>query len=426
MHDRVHAWVQANRENILGCLRSLVGIETQNLAPYGNEQKGQMAVAGMLAALGCQVDVYEIGSVPGLHDHPYYWSWRPAHGRPNVIGIRRGRGGGRSLLFSSHMDTVPVGDDPWSKDPWGGEVSEGKLWGLGAYDMKGGLAASIMLLKALNDLGITLRGDLLVESVVDEEYGGCNGTLAARLKYNADFAIVPEPTNLVVCPAHHGGLVLRMTIRGKPGWGFSPEKPVDPTNAAARFVVKLSEWAARRQATLEVPPLYRQNPTLSVLINQLKAGDVSHPMMGDRVPSHAFVGVWIEAYPGMTQEQVLGDLQAFYREAQATDEVLAEFEPEWNPIRWQDGSAIAPDHPGVQTFAAAVSEVRGQPATIQGAPFACDGHVFNLYSPTPMLLLGPSGGHPHSPDEFIYVEDYLQLIEVFIRGTMQWCGVSDR
>lgn len=424
MDEHVHDWVQANREAILGTLRSIVGIETQNLAPEGNERKGQMAVAGMLRALDCDVDVYEISSVPGLLEHPQYWDERPCTGRPNVMGIRSGTGGGRSLIFSSHMDTVPVGPDPWTKDPWSGEVSDGKLWGLGSYDMKAGLAAAIMTVKALNDMDIRLKGDLMIESVVDEEFGGCNGTLAARLKYNADLAVVPEPTNLIVCPAHHGGLMLRVTFQGTPGWGFSPERPVNPTSAIARFIEMLDTWTAHRHETLTPPDVYENNPDLPVLINQLKAGDVSLPFFGDRVPSHAWLCVWIEAYPGTTQDDILDDLQRFYREAQAEDEVLAEFEPEWSPSRWLDGSDIPVNHPAVTVLADAVTDVREEPAMIQGAPFACDGHMFNLHSPTPMVLLGPTGGQPHSPDEFINVDDYLDLVEVFIHSAIRWCGVA--
>lgn len=426
MQDRVHEWVQRERDTILDCLRYLVSIDTQNLAPQGNEQRGQMAVAAILRTLGCDCDVYEISSVPGLLDHPRYWAARPCTGRPNVMAVRRGQHAGRSLMFSSHMDTVPVGQEPWSHPPWGGEISGGRLYGLGAYDMKGGLVASIMVVKALRDLNLELNGDLMIESVVDEEFGGCNGTLAGRLKYNADLAIIPEPTNLIVCPAHHGGLMLRVTFIGTPGWGFSPEHPVDPIIAIAHFIQMLSQWAAHRQRILPIPELYRNNPELPVLINQLKAGDVSLPFFADRVPGQAWLTLWAECYPGLTQEDVIRDLWAFYRNAQSKDEVLAAFEPQFVPIRWLEGSEVATDHPGVAMLADVMAAVRGQAACVQGAPFACDGHIFNLFSQTPMVLLGPTGGQPHSPDEYVFVEDYLQLVEVFIRATMAWCGVAHR
>ena len=367
VRDRVTHWVRENRSASVEGLRRLVQMDTQNRAPEGNERAAQLAVAGWLDGLGCAVDVYEIASVPGLREHPRYWPARPCAGRPNVIGIRAGAGGGRSLLFSSHMDTTLAGHDAWQRDPWGAQVEGGRLYGLGSYDMKAGLAASIMAARALGELGIRLHGDLMVESVVDEEFGGANGTLAGRLKYNADLAIVPEPTNLVVCPAHHGGLMLRVTFRGKAGWGFSPDQPVDPTHAVARFIVLLNQWAASRGGP--IPALYRDNPALPVLVNQLQAGDTSLPFFADRVPSSAWMTVWIEAYPGATQDEIVRAVQALYRRAQVDDPVLAAFEPEWDPRRWLDGSQVPADHPGPALLASTVSAALGLPATVQGAPF---------------------------------------------------------
>jgi acetylornithine deacetylase len=422
MTDRIHDWVQQHQSIIFETLRQFVGINTENLAPNGNEKPAQIALAALLEQLGCEVDVYEISSVPGLLEHPKYWTARPCTDRPNIMAIRRGRSSrGRSLIFSSHMDTVPVGAEPWKHAPWGGEISNGKFWGLGVYDMKGGLIASVMVLKALNDLGIVLNGDLMIESVVDEEFGGCNGTLAARLKYNADLAIVPEPTNLRICPAHHGGLMLRVNFEGKSGWGFSPESPIDPVIAAAHFIQMLELWAAHRMESSSVPAIYSSNPKLSVLVNQLKAGNVNLAFFADRVPSNAWLTVWIETYPGMSQEAVMQDLQNFYRQTQITSKILAAFEPQFTALRWLDGSEIKPNHPGLEMLTRVTSQIRGQAATVQGAEFACDGHMFNLYSSTPMILLGPTGGQPHSPDEFIDVENYLQLVEIFIRAAIEWC-----
>lgn len=421
--ERVAEWVRANQNIAIETLRRLVQMDTQNRAPEGNERAAQLAVAGLLEAHGCAVDVYEVASVPGLLEHPRYWSARPCAGRPNVLGLRAGAGGGRSLLISSHMDTTLAGHDAWRRDPWGAQVEGNRLHSLGSYDMKAGLAASILAARALGELGVRLRGDLLIESVVDEEFGGANGTLAGRLKYNADLAIVPEPTNLIVCPAHHGGLMLRVTFRGRAGWGFSPDQPVDPTHAIARFIVLLNGWAARRGQA--APPLYRDHPALPVLVNQLQAGDTALPFFADRVPSQAWLTVWIETYPGTTQEEVIGEVQALYRRAQSEDAVLAAFEPEWEPRRWLDGSAMPGDHPAPALLASVAGAALNEAVKIQGAPFACDGHMFNLYSPTPMVLFGPRGGNPHSPDEFVDVDSYLKLIEIFATFAARWCGIAD-
>lgn len=422
LHARIHSWVQAHRDEIVGALRSIVAIETINHPPEGNELKGQMAFAGMARVLGCEVDVYEINSVPGLLEHPRYWKERPCTGRPNVMAIRKGSGGGKSLLFSGHMDTIGVGPDPWQHDSFAGETEDGKMYGLGTYDMKGGVVASLMVVKALNDLGIQLQGDLMVESVVDEEAGGCNGTLAARLKYNADFAILSEPTNLVPCVAHLGCLLLRVAFKGKPGIGIS--KPIDPTRPLSRFNDLLYQWQAKRDKTAPLPETYRNNPALFILVTQMQAGNTDLIFMGDRVPSRAWLNVLLSSYPGETQDDILQDLQSFYREAQTHDEVLAQFEPTWEPVRWLDGSEISHDHPGALTFSKELRAVRGEAAEIKAAGFQCDAHMFNLHSSTPVLILGPNGGGAHAPDEHIVVEDYLKLVETFIRGACAWCGVA--
>ena len=123
MKDRIHDWVQQNQQAIFETLRQFVGINTENLAPNGNEKPAQLVLAALLEKLGCEVDVYDISSVPRLLEHPKYWAARPCVDRPNVMAIRRGTSAGRSLIFSSHMDTVPVGSEPWRHAPWSGEIS---------------------------------------------------------------------------------------------------------------------------------------------------------------------------------------------------------------------------------------------------------------------------------------------------------------
>ena len=216
--------------------------------------------------------------------------------------------------------------------------------------------------------------------------------------------------------------MLKVSFEGKTGWGFSPQEPVDPVIAIAHFIQMLETWAAQRMENSSIPALYSSNPKLAVVVNQLKAGDVNLPFFADRVPNEAWLTVWIETFPGTTQENVLQDLQAFYRKIQVSHSILANFEPQFTPLRWLDGSQINADHPGVKMLTRASLETRGVEPTIRGAEFACDGHMFNLYSKTPMILLGPTGGQPHSPDEFINTQDYLQLVEIFIRAAIEWCG----
>ena len=429
LEGRVHAWVQRRAPTLLADLRALVAVNTENHAPFGQENPAQHLYAEALRAQGCELDVYEVATVPGLLAHPAYWAERPCTGRRNVLARRRGRGGGRSLLLSGHMDTVPAEPELWSRPPWAGEIAGGQLWGLGAYDMKAGLAAALGAARALHELALPLRGDLLIESVVDEEYGGCNGTLAARLRANADLAILAEPTQLDVCPAHHGGLMVRASFRGRPGWAFSPDPPGDPTLAMAHWIVALRRWADGRVARASrspsgIPAAYRDDPALPTLINQVKAGAVDLPFFADRVPGEAWLTVWIQTYPGQTQDEIQQELWALTQEAKASQPALTEAEVTLMPLRWLDGSAVGSDHAGVELLQQLVTRVHGPGTRVRGAPFACDAHIFNLHSPTPVVMLGPAGGNPHAPDEYVDTASYLQLTEIFTLAALHWCGVA--
>ena len=423
LSSRISDWVRSHRDEVLETLRGYIAIESINTPPTGGEKGAQMAFAGMARALGCDVDVYEISSVPGLLEHPHYWRERPCTGRPNVNAVRKGKGkgGGRSLLLSGHMDTISIGPDPWSKNPFGGEIDNGKLYGLGAYDMKGGVAASLCVVKALNDLQVDLRGDLLIESVVDEEAGGSNGTLAARLKYNADFAILTEPTNGAVCPGTLGCLIVKVTFRGEPGIVVGTQRPIDPVVGVARFIDFLVSWHEGMDSKWPRPQMYRDIPLPPMRVTQLKAGQTELVFMGERVPSHAWVNVLLSTFPNQQQEEVFDQLRHDFALAQQQDPILAQFEPEWKFVRWLQGSTMDEEHPGIRTLVNAVENVTGDSPSIQGFPAPCDAYMFTLHSPTPVVIFGPTGSGAHAPDEHIEIEPYLQFVEALIRVTIDWC-----
>lgn len=135
-------------------------------------------------------------------------------GRPNVVGTRAGRGGGRSLLLPAHVDTVGNGDpEAWTHGPLSGEVVGDLVYGRGSCDMKGGLATYLAALDALEVLGVSLLGDVSVAATVGEE-DGVLGALSAVLRgHRADAALISEPTRLRPVPAQGGSLVFRLTVK---------------------------------------------------------------------------------------------------------------------------------------------------------------------------------------------------------------------
>jgi acetylornithine deacetylase len=196
---------QRLEEDTVALVQQLVQVPTENpkLAQIeaGAEADCQDLIEPRMRALGCTTERWDV--------YP---------GRPDVVGILKGTGGGRSLIINGHIDVVPAGDYAnWTRPPFAAEVADGKIWGRGAVDMKGGIGAMLNAVRAIQDAGITLKGDLILESVVDEETGGPGTAQTIEHGYVADAAIVVEPTGLTINPAEGGLEWLRLVVRGVAG-----------------------------------------------------------------------------------------------------------------------------------------------------------------------------------------------------------------
>jgi acetylornithine deacetylase len=418
-------WVEENRRAILDLNRALVSIPSENRYPNGDEKRVQWFVEGCLEDLGCRTDAFLPTDVPGLREHPAYLGGRSYEGRPNVVGKKAGAGGGKSILFSGHMDTVPQGEDPWSVDPFSGAVEGGRQYGLGIFDMKGGIAAAMTALRVLDELGVRLEGDVTIETVVDEEFGGANGTLACRLRgYEADVAIVPEPSNLVICPQNQGGSMFRVSFEGKPGRSFSGEELLNPVYAAARFLEIFRGYEAYHKKKRSISKFFENDPGLPVYVQGVRAASSDLPL-SDRVPSRCTIDVWIQCYPETSEEELRRDFVTFIEDRTRGDETLSEIRPSVERlIRFLPGTGIPEDHEIVEVAARVSRMVYEDGLSVQGAPFACDSFIFNLHSGTPALIWGPKGGNAHAPDEYVEVEPFMDLVKMYALTMIEWCGVS--
>lgn len=423
--DNIDQWIRNNQKEILAFNRSLVSIPSPNRYPTGDEKEVQEFVEKTLKELGCQTDMFLPTEVPELIGHPAYLGERFYENRPNVVGIKKGTGNGRSIIFSGHMDTVPEGDDPWSVNPYAGEIKDGKQFGLGIFDMKGGMAASMMALKLLNELDIRLKGDVIIESVVDEEYGGANGTLACRLRgYEADIAIIPEPSNMVVCPSAQGGSMFRIKFKGRAGRSFSGEQLLNPVYPAARFIEIFRQFEENRNQAKSDSRYYKHNPGLPAYIQGLRAGPINLPLC-DRVPSECTLDVWIQCYPGTSEQELREEFESFIYGRSKEDELLKNMPPKIEKlIRFLPGTGIQENHE-ILDVVKEVYEESKQDLLVEGAPFACDSFMFNMHSNTPAIIWGPKGGNAHAPDEFIYIEDFNKLIKMYALTLIKWCGVEE-
>jgi acetylornithine deacetylase len=417
IEKKIDQWVEGNKEVILNFVSDLVRFNTVNEIITGNEKECQYYISNVLMQMGLTVDLYSPEEVKGFREHPAYFPGKDYANRPNVIGIWEGKGRGKSLVFSSHSDTTVAG---WKKDPWTPLIENGRLYGLGTFDMKGGLTASIMAVRCLRELGVELTGDVFIESVVDEEFGGANGTLAGRLRgYNPDAAIIPEPTNLAVCPAARGGALWRVTFTGNTGMSYSEEKIINPANLAAKFIVWLEEYESERGKKQGSAPWYENDSILPVIITRVEAGDMK-ALLCDSGPMQCHVDIWVECHPGVTEDHLKQEIMGGFSRKYGQEIPLPEM---IKMIRFLPGTEIDPDFPLIGILANETKIVTGKDALTQGAPFACDAFMFNLYSPTPAIIMGPVGANAHAPDEYIEIGAFLDLVKIYARTMIVWCGL---
>src|ERR1700722_13584892 len=257
IEDRLIEYVDRRDDRLFALIGDLVRLNSENTPPTGNEGDCQQYAASVLRAAGWEPDLYELDGVAGLHDHPLYTGGRQYGGRPNMGSLRAGRGGGRSLILSGHIDTVPRGTQPWTRDAFGGQIEGNRLYGRGSNDMKAGVGMNLFIAEALQALDLSLAGDLIFETVVDEEFGGVNGTLAGRLRgYTADAAIITEPTNLKICPAQRGGQVIHLELYGAGGMISLGETSGRVTEQLAHVLAAIPAFTCERQSKVAINPYF--------------------------------------------------------------------------------------------------------------------------------------------------------------------------
>jgi acetylornithine deacetylase len=265
---------------------------------------------------------------------------------------------------------------------------------------------------------------------VDEEHGGANGTLAGRLMgINPDMAIIPEPTNLIPYPAHLGGGIWKAEFSGKSGIGFNGEELISALDATVSFAMLLQKFKLRLNELVKPHPLWSHTDRgIDVVVLSILSGDTKRELQ-EKLPADGKLNFWIEGYPGMTAEQILAMLDEFYESELPHFPILAKCRPTITPlIRYLSGSEM-PAGPQTDSFLASVRSAGSialghETARGQGSPFACDGFMFNLHSPTPALVLGPSGANAHAADEQMDLDSYYTLIRWYAEIMVDWCGAE--
>jgi acetylornithine deacetylase len=419
--------VDRRASRLIDIIQDLVRIPSENTPPFGVESACQEYIARALRNLGLQSDVYWLDEAPGLRQHPLYFDGRDYANRPNLAVRKTGAGGGRSLLLSGHIDTVPRGFQPWNHDAFGAEVEGNRLFGRGANDMKGGVGTNLFVLEALREMNVLLAGDLIFESVVDEEFGGSNGTLAARLRgCTADAAVISEPSSLRICPGQRGGRIAHILLQA--GGGVLSEGRLGSgiIEQLSFFLRELKEFAEQRRSRVRIHELYRHHVD-PVPVNVTKI--VTSPWGAKEpitIPERCQIELYWQTMPGETQADVEAEFFAwldslvYHGQSPFPERPHVIF-----PIRWLPGSAMSKDDPLVLELAGCAAAVSGEAPAVVGIEGPCDLYVFQQGFGIPAVLWGAKGGNTHGADEYLEIDSVVQAAKTLLLFVCQWCGLAE-
>jgi acetylornithine deacetylase len=429
--DVVNDAVEQRRSRLVELCADLVRIPSETHPPGGDEGPVQRYIDQVFTDLGLEVDVFEPWSVPGIQEHPGWWPGLEYDDRPNVVGRWHGSGGGRDLILNGHCDVVPAGPAAlWTHPPYDAVIADGKIHGRGSSDQKAGIAAMTMAVAVLRDLALQLRGDVILQSVVNEELGGYNGTLACCEKgYRADAAIITEPSGLAVAPAAKGGQTYEVTVPGRNAhhaWWWEGKSAFDGAIAVKRA---LERWEQLREDELAGIPLFSDKrhypkPALADTIWHVEAGD-AHIMAS---PSSARLAFWVDVLPGEDREEVLKRFEQHVLQETAADPFWREHPVtlERALMRPFTGVSVPLDHPVIGSLQRSHTAAHGSAPDVVGMGGATDAMIFNLYSDTPAVVYGPGDlGVAHSPDEYVEIEELVDATKTLALTILDFCGLGD-
>jgi len=421
---QAHKLLKPLRKEIVSLLKKLVRINSVAVPPGGNEAPAQRELLRALRKHRLDAGLYNTAFI-NRSRHRLVRRERRYAGRPNLIARLPGRGGGRSLLLSGHIDTVPEGTGAWKGSPWSGRVRGIRLYGRGAFDMKGGLVAGFAVLIALKRAGVRLAGDLLCESVVDEEWAGGGGTLAARLKgITADACLIAEGTGLSVYRATRGGYFFDLVARaGDPSAYFSKGEALSPAMPLGRLLGWVDGWRARRKKIRRGAAYRGFADPAPVQVLAVEAGRFD-PEIPWSVPLAARVRVYFQFLPGEDVDAVVKQVRRSFHAFCRRDPFFRKHPPEWKPLVDPPlrGHELARSHPWTKCLRGAAEAVLRKPVPVTAAEYPCDAGIAQGGFGIPTLLFGPAGAGAHNVDEYVEIPSVLRTAEVLLAAALAWCG----
>ncbi|WP_134698721.1 ArgE/DapE family deacylase [Ammoniphilus sp. YIM 78166] len=430
--DKVKALAETLEEEVVELTRSLIQHPSEITQNSGDEGPAQRFLAAYLEKGGYDyVDVFLPTEVPDIEKHPGWKCDQNYENRPNVVAVRRGTGNGRSIILNGHMDVVPRGDETkWQYPPFSGTVKDGYLYGRGACDMKGGIAVMVMAVEVIHRAGIKLAGDVIVESVVAEENGIHNGTLACCLRgYKADGAVVLEPTKLDVCAGHKGNQIYQVQIPGKATHSCLWWSGASAIDHAIYFKEGLKKFEEIRTKETRSHPLYSDSeifPT-PALVDNIWFVEAGKPHFL-AVPDQARIMFMVEVLPGEERNVIKERFENFMAEWCSHHPFLKDDMPSVVSSPFSDTFPVSVplEDPLVTTLVESIEKMRGKHPVIRGFESACDAMTLMMWGNTPSIMYGPGNlKNAHEIDEKVSIAELKQAVIELAAFIVTYCGVNE-
>jgi len=382
VHDSIISSAMFRNDPVIDLLRDLVAIDSVNptLVP-GARGEADVArrVADELRASGLAVEITDV-----------------APGRPNIVGVLDGRASGRSLMLCGHTDTVGVSG---MREPFGADVRDGKLFGRGSQDMKGGIAAMVNAARQIAEGGGLDRGRLVVAAVVDEEHSSL-GADALVATWRADGAVVTEPTGLDVAVAHKGFQWIAVETRGRAAHGSRPKDGRDAIMRMGRVLSRLE----RLGHTLQHGRSHDLLGAASLHASIIEGGEEL-----SSYPARASLQFERRTLPGEPSDVALQETLAIIEELRAED---PEFEGEARMMFGREPYEIDPANGLPAALMASATRSRCTPQRV-GMTFWTDAAILGGAG-IPTVLFGPGGAGLHSIEEYVLVDDVCRCRDAVV------------
>lgn len=367
--------------------QALIRLDTVN--PPGREGDAAAMLGAYLEARGVAVDVRDLGS-----------------GRANLVASVPGAGTGRSLVLAGHLDTVPAHTDEWTVDPWAGVVKDGLLFGRGACDMKGSVAAMAVALTRLVEAD-PLSGDVVLVATAGEETDsyGAYALLDQGVLYSVDGIVVGEPTRLELGVCHKGLLWVEVELEGQAAHGSQPEQGV---NAIQRLLEWLEPFDELEQLVRGAAHARLGSGSLS--LNMIAGGTAPNI-----VPDRARATLDFRTVPGIEHKAILETLRS--RAPAAGLRVLRDSVPVATPE----------DSELVRATTSAIRQMEGGDAKLRGLPYVTDGSAFSEFSDASIVIVGPGDERvAHTKDESVAISDLGRAADLYEAIARTYCGHVDK